>query len=194
VLQSAPTRAARACSPTSFRYARRQPEATVLHRIVREQLETFRQQLHTESGTFLPDFVANEFEGFLRCGVLAHGFLRLRCDTCREDHLVGFSCKGRGFCPSCGARRMAQTAAHLVDEILPDVPIRQWVLSLPIPLRVLRPPGMAEVRKTQEQFSALPRNPNCSRRCWRLCSAPSLVISRNGRASNVNKFTLARSR
>jgi hypothetical protein len=91
VLQSAPTRAARACSPTSFRYARRQPEAAVLHRIVREQLETFRQQLHTESGTFLPDFVANEFEGFLRCGVLAHGFLRLRCDTCREDHLVGFS-------------------------------------------------------------------------------------------------------
>jgi hypothetical protein len=110
---------------------------TVLHRIVREQLETFREQVHTETGTALPDFVANELEGYLRCGVLAHGFLRLRCDECREDHLVGFGCKGRGFCPSCGARRMTQTAAHLVDEILPDVPIRQWVLSLPIPLRVL---------------------------------------------------------
>jgi hypothetical protein len=109
----------------------------VLHRLVREQLETFRQQLRAETGAGLPDFIANELEGYLRCGVLAHGFLSLRCDACREDHLVGFSCKGRGFCPSCGARRMAQTAVHLVDEIFPDVPIRQWVLSLPIPLRVL---------------------------------------------------------
>jgi hypothetical protein len=32
---------------------------------------------------------------------------------------------------------MARTAVHRVDEIHPDVPIRQWVLSLPIPLRVL---------------------------------------------------------
>ena len=30
---------------------------------------------------------------------------------------------------------MADTAAHLVDRVLPEVPIRQWVLSLPIPLR-----------------------------------------------------------
>lgn len=128
---------ARADVAAPRRYTGRQPEATTLHRLVREHLETFRQQVHTESGTQLPDFVANKFEGYLRCGVLAHGFLRLRCDECREDHLVGFSCKGRGFCPSCGARRMAQTAAHLVDEIFPDVPNRQWVLSLPIPLRVL---------------------------------------------------------
>ena len=35
------------------------------------------------------------------------------------ERLVAFSCKGRGFCPSCGARRMAQTAAWLVDDILP---------------------------------------------------------------------------
>lgn len=32
---------------------------------------------------------------------------------------------------------MAQTAAHLVDHVIPNVPVRQWVLSLPIPLRVL---------------------------------------------------------
>jgi len=49
--------------------------------------------------------------------------------------LVAFSCKGRGFCPSCGGRRMADTAAHLVDSVLPAVPVRQWVLSLPFSLR-----------------------------------------------------------
>ncbi len=32
---------------------------------------------------------------------------------------------------------MSQTAAHLVDHVIPHVPVRQWVLSLPIPLRVL---------------------------------------------------------
>jgi hypothetical protein len=42
--------------------------------------------------------------------------------------------KRRGFCPSCGARRMSRTAAHLVDHIIAQVPVRQWVLSLPIPL------------------------------------------------------------
>ena len=32
---------------------------------------------------------------------------------------------------------MAQTAAHLVDHVIPHVPVRRWVLSLPIPLRQL---------------------------------------------------------
>ena len=32
---------------------------------------------------------------------------------------------------------MAQTAAHLIDHVIPQVPVRQWVLSLPIPLRYL---------------------------------------------------------
>ena len=32
---------------------------------------------------------------------------------------------------------MAQSAAHLVDCVIPRVPVRQWVLSFPIPLRIL---------------------------------------------------------
>ena len=67
-----------------------------------------------------------------------NGFLRLRCGDCGHDKLVANSRKRRGFCPSCGARRMAQTAAHLVDHVIPmALPVRQWVLSLPIPLRLL---------------------------------------------------------
>jgi hypothetical protein len=60
-----------------------------------------------------------------------------RCADCAHEKLVAFSCKRRGFCPSCGARRMAESAAHLVDEVIPRVPVRQWVLSFPIPLRIL---------------------------------------------------------
>lgn len=32
---------------------------------------------------------------------------------------------------------MAQSAAYPVDEVIPRVPVRQWVLSFPIPLRIL---------------------------------------------------------
>ncbi|MCY7308276.1 MAG: transposase zinc-binding domain-containing protein [Rhodoferax sp.] len=68
---------------------------------------------------------------------MAHGFQRLRCADCGHDRGLAFSCKRRGFCPSCGARRMSQSAAHLVDRVIPQVPERQWVLSLPLPLRLL---------------------------------------------------------
>src|SRR3989454_10504866 len=70
-----------------------------------------------------------------QCGILAHGFLRLGCDTCKHELLVPFSCKRRGFCPSCAGRRMAQMAAHLVEQVIPWVPTRQWVVSVPVPLR-----------------------------------------------------------
>jgi hypothetical protein len=66
-----------------------------------------------ETASKLPDYVKAEFDAFLDCGILANGFLRLRCEGCHHEKLVAFSCKKRGFCPSCGARRMAESAAHL---------------------------------------------------------------------------------
>jgi hypothetical protein len=104
---------------------------------VQQHAATFIAQAEDAAGADLPPFVKDEFDAFLECGILAHGFLRLRCGDCGHDKLLAFSCKRRGFYPSCGARRMAQTAAHLVDHVIPHVPVRQWVLSLPIPLRLL---------------------------------------------------------
>jgi hypothetical protein len=49
--------------------------------------------------------------------------------------LVAFSCKCRASCPSCGARRACAAAAHLVDEVLPEVGVRQWVLTTPPEVR-----------------------------------------------------------
>jgi len=85
----------------------------------------------------LPGYVQREFEDYLKCGRLGHGFLRVRCENCHEERLVAFSCKRRGFCPSCGTRRMAESAALLVDEIFPHQPVPQWVLSFPFLLRFL---------------------------------------------------------
>ncbi len=91
----------------------------------------------SEQGRHLPSYVVRKFEDYLKCGRLEHGFLRVRCEPCHHEKLVAFSCKRRGFCPSCGAKRMTDSAAHLIDEVLPKRPIRQWVLSVPFPLRFL---------------------------------------------------------
>jgi ribosomal protein S27E len=119
------------------RYERRRPEETTLYRVVQEHIETFFAQVEAQTGASLPEFVKDEFNTFLQCGILAHGFLRLRCPECAHEKLVAFSCKRRGFCPSCGARRMVESAAHLVERVIPRVAARQWVLSFPIPLRIL---------------------------------------------------------
>ena len=102
--------------------------------MVQQELETFLASTAARERP-VPRFVARELRAFLRCGILAHGFVRMHCDGCGQGRVVAFSCKGRGFCPSCGGRRMADTAAHLADRMLPEVPVRQWVLSLPFALR-----------------------------------------------------------
>jgi hypothetical protein len=116
-------------------YRRHRPEETVLYRVVESHWPVFRARVE-ESGS-LPRFVVTEFDEYLRCGRLEYGCLRIACSECGFERLVAFSCKRRGFCPSCLGRRMADTAVHLVERVLPEVRIRQWVCSLPWRPRVL---------------------------------------------------------
>jgi hypothetical protein len=130
----------------AYHYQRHEPEKTTLYKLVQANWLTFQSQVEQDLGYPLPDFVFKEFEEYLRCGILAHGFLRAQCTSCHHEMLVAFSCKKRGFCPSCGARRMSETAAHLVDHVLPHQSIRQWVLTFPVPIRLclaVRPKVMA---------------------------------------------------
>lgn len=123
-------------SANKTNYQRHQPEMTLLYQLVEKHYPSFLQHQAIE-GRALPDYVQQEFTDFLKCGRLEHGFLRVRCESCHHEKLVAFSCKRRGFCPSCGARRMVETAALLVDEVFPVRPVRQWVLTVPFPLRFL---------------------------------------------------------
>jgi hypothetical protein len=120
-------------------YRRREPERTVLHELVARHAQTMLTELRDadSDGGGLPRYVERELAAYLRCGVLAHGFLRVRCPTSRDEIVVAFSCKSRGICPSCTARRMADTAAHLVTRVLPRAPYRQWVFTVPKPLRLV---------------------------------------------------------
>ncbi|GAG88930.1 unnamed protein product [marine sediment metagenome] len=121
-----PLPAGREASPGegAAHYMRHRPERTLLYQLVEEYYPAFVSAMAAQ-GTALPGYVQREFEDYLRCGRLEHGFLRVRCDSCHTEHLVAFSCKRRGFCPSCGAQRMAESAALLVDEVLPEQPVRQ---------------------------------------------------------------------
>ena len=132
-----PKPAIRAPDGAPLHYERHRPEQTTLYRLVQQHAASFITPTEASTGSALPRFIKDEFDAFLECGILAHGSLRLRCGESGHDKLLAFSCKRRGFCPSCGARRMSQTAAHLVDHVIAHVPVRQWVLSLPIPLRLL---------------------------------------------------------
>ena len=125
----------RSAPVASLGYTPRDAERTVLHQVVREHLETFLATTARADSAGLPAFLEQEFRSFLDCGVWARGFARFQCDSCHAETRVPFSCKRRGFCPSCGGRRMAAGAAELVDHILPHVPVRQWVRSLPHALR-----------------------------------------------------------
>ena len=120
--------------PDTIEYQRHAPEKTLLHEVIRDQLERFLVNARQQDVP-IARFVEREFRAYLKCGVLAHGFVRLHCGGCGHNRLLAFSCRGRGVCPSCAGRRMTDTAAHLVDRVIPMVPTRQWVLTLPFPLR-----------------------------------------------------------
>ena len=102
-------RAARVALPTARARAHSSAQT------VRAHWKTFLAEVEErgEGGASLPRFVVGEFERYLACGILAHGFARVRCAACGDELLVALSCKGRGFCPSCTTRRMHDTAAHL---------------------------------------------------------------------------------
>jgi hypothetical protein len=94
----------------------------------RSRQSVTRSRVHPKTGPPVsgdspgpPDFVKEEFDAFLQCGILAYGFLRLRCAERRLRPLRSsspFAASGGGFAPPA-APGGAETAAHLVDHVIP---------------------------------------------------------------------------
>ena len=97
-----------------IRYRRHKPEETSLYPIVEQHLPRFLSHL-AEHGTQLPPFVTQEFGDYLACGRLEYGFLRVKCDGCRHEHLVTFSCKSRG---SFGSMQDVTELVELEEQLL----------------------------------------------------------------------------
>jgi hypothetical protein len=68
--------------------------------------------MRAEAGRPLPDYIEQEFDAYLKCGRLEHGFLRVRCASCHAEKLVAFSCKKRGLATrsAAGARTIRLNA------------------------------------------------------------------------------------
>lgn len=62
-----------------YRFARHKPERTLLYQLVERHWPEFVSRLE-ESGSYLPKHVTQEFEEYLTCGRVEHGFLRVCCD------------------------------------------------------------------------------------------------------------------
>lgn len=172
-------------------YRRHEPEQTLLYKVVAAELEGLRESLIAASphGGGLPRHVDKELEAYLRCGILAHGFARVVCSRCHFEHLVAFSCKGRGICPSCTTRRMYDTAAHLADRVIPRIPMRQWVATFPRRVRyhLAADPKLAALalREVLRVIFAFQR-----RRARRHGARPSRANS-NGAITFVQRFNSA---
>src|SRR5438445_6001324 len=83
-------------APAVATYEPRDPSSTVLSKVIAEHFETFLVSLDDDpDAKGLPAYVQREFYDYLQCGILAHGFLRLGCDTCKKEVLLAFSCKRR---------------------------------------------------------------------------------------------------
>ena len=120
-------------------YRPRRPEGTPLYRLLESRYEpvkgAWEDRFENRYG-FWRGMVDGAVARYLDCGIFENGFARLHCGGCRRDVLVAFSCKGRGLCPSCGAKRGAATAARFREEVLEAVGHAQWVFTVP---KMLRP-------------------------------------------------------
>src|SRR5437879_13812321 len=99
-------------APAVATYEPRDPIRTVLYHVIADHLETFLASLDADpDAKGLPAYVQREFDAYLQCGILAHGFLRLGCDPCPKELPLPFRGKRRRFAPSRARRPPPRAAA-----------------------------------------------------------------------------------
>jgi Transposase zinc-binding domain/Putative transposase len=122
------------CRVYKPRRARESPLFRLVQQHLEELLRVWPTRFARQHGPLRP-VVERVLRGFMRCGLVEHGFARLWCPTCRTSVLCPFSCRGRSFCPSCEKKRQLLWAEWLQKEVLAPVPHRHLVLTMPRLLR-----------------------------------------------------------
>ena len=122
----------------STRYQPRLATDTPLYRLVyefREQFEYRWEELFEHQYGTLRQVVLDAMDAYLNCGVFAHGCARVCCESCNHSELIAFSCKRRCLCPSCDAKRGYIFAEQLQNTVLPPLPLRHIVWTIPKRIR-----------------------------------------------------------
>jgi len=106
--------------PNSYAvHVRHRPETTLLYQIIQEHWPEFQAELASH-GRYLPAYVTKEFEAYLKCGRLEHGFLRVRCESCHGERLVALVCNSNYtfLCTYCDVRvGVIQITPDVIDSI-----------------------------------------------------------------------------
>ncbi len=119
-------------------YRPRRPRASPLWQVVHHCWSDFvagYEQRHRPIHGPLRHDAIEVVRQFHRCGDLAAGFTRLQCPDCGHERLLAFTCKTRHFCPSCHQRKVRSTGDWIARVLCFDVPHRQFVFTMPKPLR-----------------------------------------------------------
>ena len=101
-------------------YGPRNPRTTPLWKLAETLYERLRREWEERFEArfgFWRGLADEAVARYLDCGIPEMGFARLRCDTCRRERLLTFSCRTRQLCPSCGAKRGAIFGAFLREEV-----------------------------------------------------------------------------
>jgi hypothetical protein len=120
-------------------YRPRNARATALYQLLEayyEDVKSLWEERFEKKYGFWRGFVDQVVARYLDCGIAEAGFARLQCQACGCERLLTLSCKQRGICPSCDAKRAAAFAALLKDELLENVGHCLWTFTLP---KMLRP-------------------------------------------------------
>ena len=116
------------------RRARASPLWQIVHHAWAPFLAEYEADHRKTHGPLRKDAVA-VVDQFYKCGDLAAGFTRLHCPDCGHEKLLAFSCKTRHFCPSCHQRKVKQVGHWIAYDVCFNVPHRQFVFTIPKPLR-----------------------------------------------------------
>jgi hypothetical protein len=99
----------------------RRPERSPFYAVLYQFFDRFTRGY--EQGferTFGPlrGIVPKTVERFFGCGLPEGGLARGRCNVCGNEYLVAFSCKQRGFCPSCCAKRAGLWVEFVREQVI----------------------------------------------------------------------------
>ena len=102
----------------------------IVQTIVRESLTRYQAYANP------PQVTIDRLEQFAGCADWSKGVARIRCEDCGHSYFRPFSCKVFHLCPSCDQKRTLLYAEYLADDLLLDLPHRQFVFTIP---KILRP-------------------------------------------------------
>ena len=106
---------------------------TIFDRHFPDFCEQYDEKYAVKYGMFRLERIQQIGERFATCGDYLLGIARVRCTNleCGHDYFRPFSCKGFYLCPSCSQKRTLLFAEHLSNDVLLNLPHRQFVFSIP---------------------------------------------------------------